>query len=162
MRQGDDGTVALRGIYRQQKDGLLFIDVVETDNPRHKDFGGDKHKEGESKLMLLRGKQGIETGTYKSTGDNSTLILDKNNRLTVKKQERVVVAGVFLSTNAELIVYPDQAEPVVQNKSKTGRYKWKLDGDTLSFTPTNDERTAEAITGTTWVRVGSKTERPVR
>ena len=149
-----DRTIVLQGIYQFQKSGVLSICTGKAHGPRPTYFKATKKQ---SIIHFVRGKQGIKTGAYTATvkGDDWTLNLDKKGRVTVKKKGRAVVEGTFIATKTELIVFPDQKEPLTSNKTtKTGRYKWKLDGKKLSFTKIDDDCTdrAKAITASAWVR----------
>ncbi len=147
-----DQTVALRGIY-QFKGDWLFIIFRERDSPRPAAIM--KTRQGESAPMLLRGKQEVTTGIYTATvdGEEWTLNLDETGRVVVKKMGQVVVNGLFIATETELIVFPDEKKPVAgDKKTNTGRYKWKLNEKALSFTKIDDENTdrATAITASAW------------
>ncbi|MBP86156.1 MAG: hypothetical protein CMJ64_05490 [Planctomycetaceae bacterium] len=66
-----------------------------------------------------------------------------------------MVEGTFIATKTELIVFPDQKEALADKKNtKTGKYKFNLAEEKLSFTKIDDDRTdrAKALTATTWVR----------
>ncbi len=155
--QDGDHTVAFRGIYRLNKDGWLFLNLAENDNPQPKGFKEVKFKEGEGQLMFLRGQQEIEIGTYTGevNGKLWTLVLDKTNRLTIRNEERVVVTGAFIAKKKELILLSDKADATTEKvNTNYGKYRWASDGKMLSFKVIEDDRTvrAKAVTATKWLK----------
>lgn len=157
FREEKDRTVALQGIYQFLKGDMLFIALAKVDDPRPTDFKRSNLKAGATTLWFVRRAQDIKTGTYTATvnGDGWTLSLDKTGHVTVKKQGRAVVEGIFLATKTELIVFTDQKGPLAcKGEEKTGKYKWKLEGKKLSFTKVEDDCQGriKAMTASAWVR----------
>ena len=152
-REEKGRSIALQGIYQFLKGDLLSVCFGEANGPRPTDF---KPGTKQTRILFVSRTQEIRTGTYTATvkGDEWTLNLDKKGRVTVKNKGRAVVEGAFIAIKTELIVFPDLKERLTcQNSTKTGTYKWKLDGKKLSFTKIDDDCTdrAMAITASTWV-----------
>lgn len=155
--QDGDRTVAIRGIYRIQKCGWLFLNLAEEDKSRPIGFKGEKFKEGEGGLMFRRGQQEIEIGNYTGevNGKMWTLVLDKTNRLTIMNEKRVVVAGTFIAKRKEMVLLSDKTDAATEKvNTNYGNYRWTRNGKTLSFTVIKDDLNvrASAVTATKWLK----------
>lgn len=154
---GHDGDrkVRMRGIYKLQENGWLFIVLAEGDNPRPTGFKSDQFKEGESQMMLVRGRQSIKAGQYtgKVNGQSWSLILDANDGFTLSNEQQAVFSGHYVSSKTDLIVLSrKKSKDTERLLIHSGRYRWKVDGKALSLTPGGDnlDDRKQVLAATQW------------
>lgn len=108
-------------------------------------------------ILSLRVVQAAEfqPRSYSGTrlrGDKVTLKFDDKGKFTVTDSDgKPLVQGVYKVVKDE-IEFTDEKGPVASKDSKPGKYKWKLEHDTLTFTKVEDESEghSKGLTHTTW------------
>ena len=95
-------------------------------------------------------------GTYSVTGGGTkwSIKYDDNNKVTVTRDGTAVVEGTYKVTGDLLEVTDEKGPMACGGEQKTGKYKWKLEGKTLTLTKVEDEcdGRANALTGQAWVQ----------
>ncbi len=95
------------------------------------------------------------TFTMKGPDDGQwTMTFDGKGKFTISLDKKLGVAGKYKVTKNE-IEFTDESGPVAEKgDNKTGTYKWKLDGDKLTFTKVNDNAPGRsaALTNGPWLR----------
>ena len=98
----------------------------------------------------------FKKGTYSVTtgGAKWSIRYDGNSKVTVTRDGAPVVEGTYKVTEDLLEVTDERGPMACGGEQKTGKYKWKLEGKTLTFTKVEDEceGRANALTGQAWVQ----------
>ena len=79
--------------------------------------------------------------------------VDGKDKFTVTRDGTEAVEGTYKVTKDE-IEFTDEKGPVAEKAAGPGTYKWKLDGDKLTFTKVKDksEGRSGALTAGAWER----------
>ena len=95
------------------------------------------------------------TFTLKDPGGTVWAVnFDGKDKVTVSRADRVVVEGTY-KVNKDEITFTDEDGPFAgKDHAKTGTYKWKLEGDRLTFTKVKDasEGRSRILTVGAWER----------
>jgi hypothetical protein len=98
-------------------------------------------------------------GSYSTEvqGTKFVLTLGDKGRFTVMMKDQVGVEGTYKVTKDE-IEFSDEKGSIADTKSKVGRYRWKLDGQKLSFTKVEDDSKGRSavLTAQPWVKEKDK------
>ena len=95
-------------------------------------------------------------GTYSVTmgGDKFSIKYDDNNKLTVARNGESVVEGTYKITEDVIEVTDEKGPMACGGDTKTGKYKWKLEGKKLTFTKLEDgcDGRVGALTAQVWTQ----------
>jgi len=93
-------------------------------------------------------------GTFTATINNDKWSFKcEKDKFTASRNAVVVVEGTF-KVAADVVEFSDEKGPFASiGDRKSGKYRWKLDGEKLTFTRVEDKSDgrAEVLTGQTWV-----------
>jgi len=94
------------------------------------------------------------TGKYQA-GDIS-IQFDNHGHVSVSQGERALVDGQYVA-NGDQVKLTDESGPMACSKGEeTGTYRWKYDGDTITFTKVEDRCDGRSgdLFGRGWKRQG--------
>ena len=98
----------------------------------------------------------FKKGTYSVTGGGTkwSIKYEDNNKVTVTRDGTTVVEGTYKVTGDLLEVTDEKGPMACGGEQKTGKYKWKLEGKSLTLTKVDDEcdGRANALTAQAWVQ----------
>ncbi|HZS08976.1 MAG TPA: hypothetical protein VFD58_29340 [Blastocatellia bacterium] len=98
----------------------------------------------------------FKVGTYSVTAGDSKFSIkyEDNGKVTVSRNGEVAVEGVYKVTGDTIEVTDEKGPMACGGDSKTGKYKWKLEGKKLTFTKIEDgcDGRAGALTAQAWVQ----------
>ena len=97
----------------------------------------------------------LPKGTYTSSAQKDwSITFDGKGKYTVTRGKMAVVEGSYKVSGDELTLTDEKGPLVSKNEDeKTGKYKWKLDGNKLTFKPVADKSKGRelALTAGPWV-----------
>ena len=91
-------------------------------------------------LSPLAGAAEFPTGTFTASRQKDWSIkFEPKGKLTVLRGGRVVVEGTYKASATEVTLTDERGPFAGTGDTKTGTYKWKLEGGKLTFTKVKDE-----------------------
>jgi hypothetical protein len=91
--------------------------------------------------LAAAGEAGFRPGTYATQlgGETWSIQFTAKGKFRVFREDQEMVQGSYKATKNEIEVKDEKGKLASKGDQAVGRYRWKLDGDRLTFTAVRDE-----------------------